>query len=424
MIATPAESVRSGEHAALPLTSTSPPATDDIDSEWPSDPDASNEGPVQGGSSSSGASSSLSPATDDVDSGWLSDPDSDASEPAALIQPLFPADPALPQDLAPPAAPLSSRPAPSRAPSSSREVDTIPAAPQASRPPGATSSSRVASLAAPDSSAAPSRPSAAKLAAELSAESPVSARSSRPAAEDRTSSPAGGESDPESITKSHVVAALKAGRISQPVAARGGSRAPLIVALLAGAALAIWLLRPSSSPSGVVSPDSSSGVPLASAVGAPAVVEAPPPAAAAAPTPAAVGAEEPAPAAVPSEAAPVPPVPAPDSAQATAPTPASPVASAAAEPSKAARPSAEPSDSKTAIRVVISVRPPQARIFYRGKEVGRAPVTVEIEPGKRRSFEVGAPGFMTRKVVIDGSKAEVLVGLRPTDAAAAVPAQP
>jgi hypothetical protein len=62
--------------------------------------------------------------------------------------------------------------------------------------------------------------------------------------------------------------------------------------------------------------------------------------------------------------------------------------------------------------VIVNVRPPQARIFYRGKEAGKAPLRVELEPGQRRSFEVGYPGFMTRKIVVDGSKPELLVGLR------------
>jgi hypothetical protein len=70
------------------------------------------------------------------------------------------------------------------------------------------------------------------------------------------------------------------------------------------------------------------------------------------------------------------------------------------------------------ISVLINVRPPQARIFYKGKEVGKAPLTVEVEPGKRRVFEVVLPGFETRKLVVDGTKPHLLVGLRPSSESA------
>jgi hypothetical protein len=82
-------------------------------------------------------------------------------------------------------------------------------------------------------------------------------------------------------------------------------------------------------------------------------------------------------------------------------------------PSAQAAPIAGADPSSGKIVVIVNVRPPQARIYYRGKEVGKAPLRVELEPGKRRSFEVGYPGFMTRKIVVDGSKPELLVGLRP-----------
>jgi hypothetical protein len=85
-------------------------------------------------------------------------------------------------------------------------------------------------------------------------------------------------------------------------------------------------------------------------------------------------------------------------------------AEGSASPSAA---SAEPArDGK--IAVVIRVQPASGRIFYHGKDQGRPPLTVELEPGKKRAFEVGAPGFQTRKLVIDGSKTEISIGLRPT----------
>ena len=56
--------------------------------------------------------------------------------------------------------------------------------------------------------------------------------------------------------------------------------------------------------------------------------------------------------------------------------------------------------------------PPKAQFFHFGKPVGTAPFVLEVAPGEPQSYEVGLPGYITRKVVIDGSKPEVTVGLR------------
>jgi hypothetical protein len=158
-----------------------------------------------------------------------------------------------------------------------------------------------------------------------------------------------------------------------------------VAALLVAAGVALWLLRPAQSKTPAAEP-------VAAAL--PAAVSAPPP-----------------PGAAPSnangEAAPSAPKAELEAAPKAEPAPAAIEAAVSA-----------PSSSET-LKAVISVRPPQARVFYRGKEVGRPPVTVEVEAGKRRSFEVALPGFMTRKVVIDGSKPEVFVGLRPDPALSA-----
>lgn len=64
--------------------------------------------------------------------------------------------------------------------------------------------------------------------------------------------------------------------------------------------------------------------------------------------------------------------------------------------------------------VIVKISPPGARLFYKGKPVGASPVTVELAPGeKRRSFEVGMPGWVTRRLVVDGTKPEVFIGLKP-----------
>jgi hypothetical protein len=52
-------------------------------------------------------------------------------------------------------------------------------------------------------------------------------------------------------------------------------------------------------------------------------------------------------------------------------------------------------------------------MFWKGKEVGTTPFVLELPAGQRRSFELGKPGFVTRKVVIDGTKSELTIGLKP-----------
>ncbi len=67
---------------------------------------------------------------------------------------------------------------------------------------------------------------------------------------------------------------------------------------------------------------------------------------------------------------------------------------------------AEPGGEDT-VRVVINIRPEGARVFYRGKEVGRTPFTLELLRGERRVFEVGYPGYSTRRLVVDGEEKEI-----------------
>lgn len=112
--------------------------------------------------------------------------------------------------------------------------------------------------------------------------------------------------------------------------------------------------------------------------------------------------------------------------QVVPPQPEKPAAAPPAEPSAApAAPepaaSAPPADSAAATEkppgtriVVVKLSPPGARLFRKGKPVGSSPVTIELGPDeKRRSFEVGMPGYVTRKLVVDGSKPEIFIGLKP-----------
>jgi hypothetical protein len=131
-----------------------------------------------------------------------------------------------------------------------------------------------------------------------------------------------------------------------------------------------------------------------------------PVAAPAAPTPAAVEAppnpgEAPSASASASSTVPLP-LPVPDHA---------PSSSAAPDPSPSAsaEPAAASADSHT---VTFKSLPAKARFYHFGKEVGTAPFSLEFKPGERHSYEVGLPGYITRKVTVDGSKPEITVGLR------------
>ncbi|MFZ5890162.1 MAG: hypothetical protein ACOY0T_03760 [Myxococcota bacterium] len=389
------------ERAKASSTSTAPP-TDDIDSEWPSDEESPKADQVVGAATS---------ALDEVDSGWGAEPD---ETDGALVSPTFPADPALPRDLKSPSGVPSSRPAPvAEVPPSKREMDTVPAAPQASRPPGSVNANSSARLRAAAEAAAVEAAAASVRSAALPRSESTAAASTATSAASVTSE---ATTDLRQSVDPHVHAPVH-------FETRSPSRAPIVFALVAAAGVALWLLRPAAAPEATQAKVTSD---TAAAVTEPA-------ARVAAPTPVAPPDVVPQPAAIAS-AAPAAPEAAPLAANApaaeaqAAPLPANapvPTADAPAvgNDASAPAPSAGASSGDT-VSVVISVRPPQARVFYRGKEVGKPPVTVEVERGKRRSFEVALPGFMTRKVIIDGSKPEVQVGLRPDPAASPAGATP
>jgi len=69
------------------------------------------------------------------------------------------------------------------------------------------------------------------------------------------------------------------------------------------------------------------------------------------------------------------------------------------------------------IRILVESEPRGARLFWKGKPVGTTPFTLEYQPGEKHAYEMGMPGFLTRKVVVDGSKPKVSVGLKPDPAA-------
>jgi hypothetical protein len=63
----------------------------------------------------------------------------------------------------------------------------------------------------------------------------------------------------------------------------------------------------------------------------------------------------------------------------------------------------------------VKISPPQAKLWRKGKAVGSSPVTIELAPGEKRAYEVGMPGWVTRRLVVDGSKPEIFIGLKPSE---------
>jgi hypothetical protein len=216
---------------------------------------------------------------------------------------------------------------------------------------------------------------------------------------------------PDALAAAKAQARSSRGRISSapPEAEKSSRLGPILLVAILGAG-AIWFL---------VSKQRSMSEPVIETVTAPTPVaeqaqpEKPPePVPAPPPEPVAVPAPEPLASAAP-----------PSSASAVAAAEKAPKA----EPEKPAPP-AEPSlpadtgaASAEGTRVVtVHLMPPDAQLFYKGKSVGKTPVRVELAPGeKKRSFEVGRPGFVTRRLIVDGSQPEMWIGLRPETAAPA-----
>jgi hypothetical protein len=139
--------------------------------------------------------------------------------------------------------------------------------------------------------------------------------------------------------------------------------------------------------------------PVAEAV--PAANPTPPPQ----PAPEAPREEPPTPAAAPTEST---------AAAVSAPPAAAPATSVSAFANAAPAPSGSAPAEGTRV-VVVKISPPQAKLWRKGKAVGSSPVTIELAPGEKRSYEVGMPGWVTRRLVVDGSKPEIFIGLKPAE---------
>jgi hypothetical protein len=112
------------------------------------------------------------------------------------------------------------------------------------------------------------------------------------------------------------------------------------------------------------------------------------------------------------EPAPLAPAAAPAASAAPVEATSSPDASSGSAPSPAASPTPPATAAGGDIRkVTVKSRPPKVRFFHFGKQVGVTPFVLELKPGERHAYEAGLPGYNTRKVVIDGSKPQIMVGL-------------
>ena len=90
----------------------------------------------------------------------------------------------------------------------------------------------------------------------------------------------------------------------------------------------------------------------------------------------------------------------------------------------AAVPTVIVTDATERVAVLVESQPKGARIFRLGKEIGRAPLSIEIGRGEHRSFEVRSSGFATRRLALDGGKTKVLVKLALAPKPETLPASP
>jgi hypothetical protein len=89
---------------------------------------------------------------------------------------------------------------------------------------------------------------------------------------------------------------------------------------------------------------------------------------------------------------------------------ASPVASESLPQNVPSKGTVAPSGSQV-VRVTITLTPSDSKLSYRGVAVAGPPFVVEVPKGKKLSLEASRKGFVTRKVTVDSTKTDVLVGL-------------
>ncbi len=84
-------------------------------------------------------------------------------------------------------------------------------------------------------------------------------------------------------------------------------------------------------------------------------------------------------------------------------------------------------ESQDRVSVLVKSKPRTAKVYKRGKEIGRTPLIIQIGRGEHRIFEVGVNLGLTRRISIDGEKPEITVPLlsdpKPAPSAAPPPSE-
>jgi hypothetical protein len=75
--------------------------------------------------------------------------------------------------------------------------------------------------------------------------------------------------------------------------------------------------------------------------------------------------------------------------------------------------STAPPDDMVSVRIL--VRPEGSRLCLSGKTIGRSPFTLQLPRGEKRVYEAVFPGYVPRRIVIDGTKKVIDVGLKPDE---------
>lgn len=117
------------------------------------------------------------------------------------------------------------------------------------------------------------------------------------------------------------------------------------------------------------------------------------------PTPRRVGVTAPASAAMPQTAA------EPAAASATVAAPQTAAEPAAASAAQTAASATEAADEEA--KIMINVKPDGSVLVYKGKVVGRTPFILKQPRGEKRTYEIGKPGYATRRVVINGTERSI-----------------
>jgi hypothetical protein len=88
------------------------------------------------------------------------------------------------------------------------------------------------------------------------------------------------------------------------------------------------------------------------------------------------------------------------SASVAAPQPAPEVSvAAAAQPEQSAATAVEDD-----VKIPVNIKPDGALLLYKGKVVGRTPFILKQPRGEKRTYEVGKPGYATRRVYVTGTE--------------------